>query len=202
MTSLPSFSKERQAAFADVEDALTRSRYQHLKADYELWLSHPRYTSLATQSVLPLIPDLLSPLLSTLLLHPGWLVQVDASNAASDDLHDLRKACKHVRYQAEFFVPFYSDAFQDWIQDVKTIQSKLGTLHDSQVLQSLLAKYLPKHTKLRALETAVQQTQMEALADWDSVRERYLQPVFRQHLHYLLLEPFGTDASVAERRYA
>ncbi|PSB24929.1 CHAD domain-containing protein [Stenomitos frigidus] len=195
-------NKERRVAFADVEDALTRSRYQHLKIDYEAWLSHPRYTLLATQRLLPLIPDLLSPLLSTLLLHPGWLVQADASDAASEDLHDLRKACKHVRYQAEFFVPFYSEAFQDWIKEIKTIQSKLGTLHDSQVLQTLLAKYLPKHSKLCDLEAAVKQTQTEALAHWDSVRERYLEPAFRQHLHYLLLEPFGAETPAAKRRYA
>ncbi|MBW4579688.1 MAG: CHAD domain-containing protein [Tildeniella nuda ZEHNDER 1965/U140] len=194
--------KERQVAFSAVEDALTRSRYQHLKVDYEAWLSHPRYTPLATQCLLPLIPDLLSPLLSTLLLHPGWLVQTDASDAASDVLHDLRKACKHVRYQAEFFVPFYGEAFQTWIKDIKTIQSKLGTVHDSQVLQALLVKHLSKHTKLPDLQAIVKQTQAEALSDWNSVRERYLEPGFRQHLHYLLLETFGTEKPAAQRRYA
>lgn len=194
--------KERQVAFSAVEDALTRSRYQHLKVDYEAWLSQPRYTPLATQNVLPLIPDLLSPLLSTLLLHPGWLIQIDASDVASDVLHDLRKACKHVRYQAEFFIPFYGEAFQTWIKDIKAIQSKLGTVHDSQVLQALLVKHLPKHTKLHDLQAVVQQTQTEALSDWDSVRERYLEPAFRQHLHYLLLEPFGADMPAAKRLYA
>ena len=194
--------KERQVAFAAAEEALTRSRYQHLKTDYEHWLSQPRYTPLATQSVLPLIPDLLSPLLSTLLLQPGWIVQRDASDADSEALHELRKACKHVRYQAEFFVPFYSDAFQNWIKDVKTIQAHLGTVHDSQVLQALLAKHLPKHVKLPALQAAVAQTQREALSDWDSVRERYLEPAFRQHLHYLLLEPFEANAPADKKRYA
>ena len=194
--------KERQLAFAGVEDALTRSRYQHMKAEYELWLNQPRYTQLATQTILSLIPDLLSPLLSTLLLHPGWLVPMDASDTDSDVLHDLRKACKHVRYQGEFFIPFYSEAFQTWIKDIKTIQAKLGTVHDSQVLQALLAKHLPKHVKLPELQDAVKQAQTEALLDWDSVRKRYLEPPFRQHLHYLLLEPLGTDVSAVKERYA
>jgi CHAD domain-containing protein len=181
--------KERRVAFTDVKDALMRSRYQHLKADYEAWIDEPRYTPLATQTLQPLIPDLLSPLLSTLLLHSGWLVQTDESDVESDRLHDLRKACKHVRYQAEFFVPFYGGAFQDWIGDIQAIQAKLGTMHDSQVLQELLAKHLPRHMTLPTLQATVQQTQAEAMSDWETVRQRYLEPAFRQHLHHMLLEP-------------
>ncbi len=184
--------KHRRAAFSAVEDALTRSRYRDLKAAYENWLALPRLTPLAAQPIAPLIPDLLSPLLSTLLLHPGWLIQLKDVDADSDVLHDLRKACKHVRYQAEFFLPFHSDAFKDWIEDVKTIQARLGTMHDSQVLLELLAELLPKHTVLPELQAAIAQTQADALADWESVRQRYLDPVFRSHLHHLLLEPLET----------
>ncbi|MBW4695793.1 MAG: CHAD domain-containing protein [Lyngbya sp. HA4199-MV5] len=185
--------KERRVAFADVEDALTRSRHQHLKVDYEAWIDKPRYTSLAAQALQPLLPDLLSPLLSTLLLHPGWLVGMEEADVESDRLHDLRKACKHVRYQAEFFVPFYGEAFQEWIEDVKTIQAKLGTMHDSQVLQELLTRHLPKHTTLPTLQATVEQTQAEAMSDWESVRQRYLEPAFRQHLHQMLLEPLTSS---------
>jgi CHAD domain-containing protein len=199
---LEQLTKERRVALAAVEDALTRSRYRHLKVDYEVWLDQPRYTPLATQALLPLIPDLLSPLLSTLLLHPGWLVQTDEIDAASDRLHDLRKACKHVRYQAEFFVPFYSEAFQTWIEEIKTIQAKLGTLHDSQILQELLTKYLPKHATLPELQAIVQQTQADALSDWETTRQRYLEPAFRQHLHHMLLEPLAADSPAATQRSA
>jgi CHAD domain-containing protein len=185
--------KERRVALANVQDALTRSRYQQLKTAYETWIEQPRYTALASQPLQLFLPDLLSPLLSTLLLHPGWLVQTDASDAASESLHDLRKACKHVRYQAEFFVSFYGEAFQAWIDDVKAIQSKLGTLHDSQVLQALLTKHQPKHAQLPGLQTAIQQTQTEAMSDWEAVRLRYLKPAFRQHLRQLLLEPIAAD---------
>ncbi len=195
-------TKERRVAFAGVEDALTQSRYQHLKVDYEAWLAQPRYASLATQTLLPLIPDLLSPLLATLLLHSGWLVQTDEIDAASDRLHDLRKACKHVRYQAEFFVPFYSEAFQTWIEDIKTIQAKLGTLHDSQVLQALLTSHRPKYATWHDLQATVQQTQADAMSDWESVRQRYLEPAFRQHLHHLLLEPLAVDIPTAKQLYA
>ena len=191
--------KERRVASADVKDALTRSRYQQLKTAYEAWIEQPRYTALASQPLQLFLPDLLSPLLSTLLLHPGWLVQADASNADSESLHDLRKACKHVRYQAEFIVSFYGEAFQTWIDDVKAIQSKLGTVHDSQVLQALLTKHQPKHAQLPELQTAIHQTQTEALSDWEAVRLHYLEPAFRQHLRQLLLEPIATDVSAEKR---
>ncbi|XGV99170.1 MAG: CHAD domain-containing protein [Leptolyngbya sp. BL-A-14] len=199
---LEALHKERRGAFAAVEDALTRSRYQHLKADYEAWIDQPRYTPLAAQPLLPLIPDLLSPLLATLLLHSGWLVPLDHFDADSDRLHDLRKACKHVRYQAEFFVPFYSEAFQAWIEDIQTIQAKLGTLHDSQVLQALLTQHLPKHAKLPTLQAAVQETQDTAMADWESVRQRYLEPAFRMHLHRMLLEPLTNSLPADQQRSA
>lgn len=185
--------KERRVASADVKDALTRSRYQQLKTAYETWIEQPRYTALASQPLQLFLPDLLSPLLSTLLLHSGWLVSADASDADSEGLHDLRKACKHVRYQAEFFVSFYGEAFQTWIDDVKAIQSKLGTVHDSQVLQALLTKHQPKHAQLPELQTAIHQTQTEAMSDWEAVRLRYLEPAFRQHLRQLLLEPIAAD---------
>lgn len=196
---LGKLQKERGVALVAVEDTLTRSRYNHLKSAYEAWIEQPRYTALANQPLLLYVPDLLSPLLSTLLLHSGWLVQTDDSNAASDSLHDLRKACKHVRYQAEFFVSFYGEAFQAWIDDVKTIQSKLGTVHDCQVLQALLTKHLPKHVQLPDLQAAIQQTQAETMSDWETVRQRYLEPAFRQHLRQMLLEPIAAGVTVAKR---
>jgi hypothetical protein len=145
---------------------------------------------LAPMPIIPLLPDLLSPLLADLLLHPGWLIPASGSStAAGEILHDLRKVCKHVRYQAEFFVPFYSQPFQTWIREIKLLQDNLGKLQDSYVLQDLLKEYLPKRAEMPALQATIQQTRSEALADWDMIRQQYLDPEFRSHLHQLLLEP-------------
>lgn len=182
--------KQRRHAFSVVERTISRSRYQDLKTSYQHWLENPEYTSLATLSIVPLLPDLLSPLLADLLLHPGWLIPASgSSNAGGEILHDLRKACKHVRYQAEFFVPFYSQPFQDWIQEIKSLQDNLGKLQDSYVLQDLLKEYLPKRAEMPALQATIHQTRSEALADWDTVRQQYLDPAFRSYLHQMLLEP-------------
>ncbi len=182
--------KQRRQAFAVVEHTLARSRYQDLKTSYQDWLETPEYTALATLPIIPLLPDLLSPLLADLLLHPGWLIPASGSSTAAGELlHDLRKACKHVRYQAEFFVPFYSQPFQDWIQEIKLLQDNLGKLQDSYVLQDLLKEYLPKRAEMPALQATIQQTRSEALVDWDRVRQQYLDPAFRSYLHQMLLEP-------------
>jgi CHAD domain-containing protein len=180
--------RERRKAFAGVEDALTRSRYQNLKAAYETWLGEPRYTRLAQLPLLPLLPDLLSPLLSTLLLHPGWLIEASHISAEENEiLHDLRKTCKHARYQAEFFKSFYGDDFHTWIGDIKAIQELLGKVHDSQVLEELLAEQLPKRSQLPGLQESIRRAQTETMKHWEPIRQKYLDPEFRSHLHHMLL---------------
>jgi len=182
--------KERHKVFAGVEDALTRANHKGLKDAYETWLDQPRYTTLAQLPLVPLLPDLLSPLLSALLLHPGWLIEAPSLSEESDEqLHDLRKACKHARYQAEFFKSFYGKDFQNWISDIKTIQEMLGKVHDSQVLLELLADHLPDKKGLPGLQESVYRSQAEAMGEWKSIRQRYLDAPYRIHLHQTLLEP-------------
>jgi len=187
---IEALSRQRRKAFAATEEALTRSRYKDLKLAYETWLNAPQYTPLAQLPVVSLLPDLLSPLLSMLLLHPGWLVPSTAlSDETTPTLHALRKACKHVRYQAEFFGSFYGKPFQTWIDEIKTIQTNLGSLQDSEVLLDQLADHLPKRSRLPGLQTAIHQAQAVAMTDWDPLRQQYLDPKFRYHLHGLLLKP-------------
>jgi CHAD domain-containing protein len=183
--------KKRQDAFAAVEHDLQRSRYRTLKETYENWLDQPAYSALAELPLIPLLPDLLSPLLAELLLHPGWLVPEHHAAELTPTLHDLRKTLKHVRYQTEFFVPFYGESFQQWIKDIKVLQEQLGQLQDSQVLTHLLAEYLPKKASLPTLQTAIQETRAAALENWNVIRQKYLAPEFRNQLHLMLLEPSG-----------
>lgn len=180
--------RQRRIAFANTEDALTRSHYRNLKAAFDTWLAHPRYTALAQLPLETVVPDLLNPLLAELLLHPGWLVQPEqASETEIETMHDLRKVCKHVRYQTEFFAGCYGAAFREWTAEIKTIQANLGAVQDSQVLQELLAEHLPRSAKLPQFQAAMQQAQRAALADWETTRQRYLEPTFRNHLRQLLL---------------
>jgi CHAD domain-containing protein len=187
---IQSLRKQRRQAYAEVESTLGRSRYQDLKAAYETWLEDPQFTAIATLPLRLVLPELLSPLLSELLLHPAWMVAAeDTSEQANETLHDLRKAFKHVRYQTEFFVPFYGEAFQAWVAEIKLLQEKLGKLQDNHILQELLAAHLPKQAQLPTLAQRIQQTRSEALADWDTLRQHYLDAAIRRHWHQTLLTP-------------
>lgn len=187
--------KQRRKAFATVKDALTHSHYEKLKAAYDVWFAKPVYTELAQLPLTMLLPDLLSPLLSTLLLHPGWLVATDGLSAATNHtLHDLRKACKHARYQTEFFIPFYGETLGTWLEEVKLLQAKLGKLQDSQVLSELLQENRAKDQDLPGLRQVIQQMQTSVMNDWDTLRLKYLEPDFRKHLYSLILQPGTADA--------
>lgn len=186
--AIATLSQRRTKTFRKVADTLNKSRYQTLKGAYEEWLSAPRYKPLAEMPLGSTLPDLLSPLLSTLLLHPGWLIPLEAvSEENSEVLHDLRKACKYARYQAEFFTPFYGEAFQTWVNEIKELQSRLGQLHDAQVMTTLLTHL--KQKPLPALQAKLAENQQEALSTWETTRQRYLTPEFRYQLHHLILQP-------------
>lgn len=194
---LKSLKKQRKKAFAKLEAALTKHQYRDLKKAYKNWLQCPAYTDVAQLSMLSLLPDLLSPLLSELLLHPGWLIathQISDENA--DILHDLRKVCKHVRYQAEFFTPFYGEEFRNWIKEIKQLQDDLGALQDTQVLKDLMEQELGKKSSMPGLNALVHQKQTDVLSHWDEIRQNYLDQQFRYRLHRMLLNPLNYQPQI------
>ncbi|MDX2212545.1 MAG: CHAD domain-containing protein [Oculatellaceae cyanobacterium bins.114] len=182
--------KQRRKAFAGTKDSLTRTAYHALKTAYATWLDQPTFKTTAQFPLLTALPDLLSPLLSKLLLHPVWLIaENDLSPDNSSILHDLRKLCKQVRYQAEFFADFYGEAFQTWVNEIKELQEQLGKVQDGQVLLDLLTDELPQATAMPELHATIYQERDVALHDWDTIRQRYLDPEFRHKLYQLLLAP-------------
>lgn len=182
--------QQRRNTFSSVADCFNRSAYQDLKAAYGGWLNHPHYHPQAQFSLDTILPDLLNPILSYLLLHPGWLIpleQISPDNAPV--LHDLRKVFKHARYQAEFFASFYDEEFAAWIEEMKDLQDRLGKVQDGQVLLDLIADKLSHTAKLPNLHTIIYQEQDAALGDWETVRQNYLNPDYRSQLHHLILTP-------------
>ncbi len=188
--AVKALKKSRIHAFLRMKQVLFSTDYTHLKTGWETWLACPAYKPLAALPLNTLLPDLLSPLLSRLLLHPGWLISLaEISEVNSAVLHGLRKVCKRVRYQAEFFREFYDREFHAWIAEIKGVQSSLGTLHDCQVLQAQLTAILPKNHTSSGLQQAIAQDQQAAMAEWDTLRARYLQPEWRSHVRQLILHP-------------
>ncbi len=192
--AIAQLQQQRRKAFAGSTEALSKSRYQDLKTAYQDWLMHPQVTAIAQMPMPTLLPDLLTPLMARSLLHPGWLLPAaEFSQTTAPVLHDLRKACKHVRYQAEFFAPFYGTAFKVWMKDLKTLQDGLGHLQDLHVTRSLMKDVLPKGTAMTHFLQLVGEKEQAVLSEWDSTRQLYLDAERRYDLYRQLLQPNELD---------
>lgn len=182
--------EKRSHVFQAIKCILTDDKYLQLKLAYTRWLGQPEYTPLAQLDLELFIPDLLSPLLSRLLLHPAWLIpEEDTSSSNAITLHELRKICKSVRYQAEFFTEFYGSDFQEWISQLKTLQDALGKVQDTQVFRKQVSTQFSKEQGFPELESIIQEGYENALAAWEAIRHQYLDPNLRQHLRWMLVKP-------------
>ncbi|MFS8908272.1 CHAD domain-containing protein, partial [Synechococcus sp. OH2] len=144
------------------------------------WLEHPRYRPAAQLPLQESLPHLLAPLLAAWFLQPGWRIpSFPETESQAKQLHDLRKATKRLRYQVEFFAPFYGETVQEWIKTLKGLQEQLGRFNDLQVLQAKL----PADS---ALQPRLREQQELALQDWPLQQQRYRNPAEQQRLYQLL----------------
>ncbi|MBD1861600.1 MULTISPECIES: CHAD domain-containing protein [Trichocoleus] len=206
--------KQRSHHFAELEKTLHRGHYQKFKKAFSRWVKHPEYQAIAEQPILKVLPDLLLPLISQLLLHPGWLVGANlAQNQSSSkldtkviqalladqetQLHDLRKQLKRVRYQTEFFTDFYDPAYAAQVEDFKNIQEVLGQIQDYSVLSEFLSAELESDlaTALPTLDEQIQQRKLQLWQSWQPIQQRYLAPEFRNTLRLQVMCPVVSDLS-------
>lgn len=209
----------RAQSFEQLEETLKGGSYRKFKHRFQQWLEKPTYHEIAHLPLLQALPDLLVPLISRLLLHPGWLVgteQVaDCHNTSfqpvpmaqipalieqqGESLHSLRKQIKRVRYQTEFFIDFYNSAYAAQVEDFKVAQEILGKVQDQVVLREFLATELQVAlTKaMPALVAYMQQEQVQAWQSWQTIQQRYLEPEFRAGLRSQLLTPQEVNTSVS-----
>ncbi len=207
---LDRLQKKRDRSFLKLKKTLNGDRYQNLKQSIQDWLVQPTYTSIGNLSVLEILPDLLLPKFCQLFLHSGWLVGttmqlgktalIPIENAEElnqqlrkfgDDLHDLRKQIKAVRYQTEFFTDFYEAAYMQQIEEFKKIQEILGQLQDHLVLRHFLettlnadlAKVLP------SIDQALQLDANVFWQNWQPLQAHYLSSEFRKSWRSLLITP-------------
>ncbi len=186
-------SRRRHKVQTQTRSLLDAGAFKKLKTTYGDWLSAPDYTPQASYSLSLGLPVLLSPLLSTLLMHPGWLMMLEdpsqpLTNDQHDLLHNLRKTCKQVRYQSEFFAAFYGEAFQGWLQELKALQQCLGSLHDLHVLHRILSDKLPLDG-MPQLRILLQRQEQHWVTEWDQIRHHYLNPAYRRDLYEMILVP-------------
>ncbi|MFS8860409.1 CHAD domain-containing protein [Synechococcus sp. H60.1] len=159
---------------------LEDANFQEFQAACAEWLEHPRYRPAAQLPLQESLPHLLAPLLAAWFLQPGWRIpSFPETESQAKQLHDLRKATKRLRYQVEFFAPFYGETVQEWIKTLKGLQEQLGRFNDLQVLQAKL----PADS---ALQPRLREQQELALQDWPLQQQRYRNPADQQRLYQLL----------------
>lgn len=217
--------KQRRQAFKKVRRILGNKSYLMLKQKLQEWLDNPIYTNISQLPIQDVLPDLLLPEVSQLLLHPGWLVGIETedldtsdnqdfllqrtnskhqvvkinndvsfisiSDTDEENLHNLRKEVKRVRYQMSLFTEFYGPTYEAYLKDMKEIQEYLGDIQDGAVLREFLENILQSKIDqvLPTLDKQLQQNWHQAWRKWQVLQRRYLNIQVRQNFRSELLRP-------------
>lgn len=201
--------KQRRRAFKQAKRELRGDRYQQLKRSLHRWIKNPSCTLTARLSIEQLLPDLTLPVVSELWLQPGWLVgtqfaadsitpqtslestEVDALVLEHDEqLHDLRKQVKRVRYHLRTVADFYGDRLQPTIEQLATLQDTLGTLQDSLVIEGHLQKALSRwESRLPTLRSRLADGRYAAWQQWQTLQQHFLDAHHRTALRQILQTP-------------
>ena len=211
---LKTLGKRRKKQFSRMESTLSSSPYKKLVKQCKRWIKQPKFSSVAQQpAASSAIRKMVEPL-AQLLQHPSWEIATSASSKSSqrrilkrisldklnqqldqhgDQLHDLRKQIKSIRYQTEFFRGLYGIHYAAQIRELRTLQSVLGQLQDQLVISEFLAEELgPKWAdKLPTIYEAFQSSRLDLWKQWQPLQERYLR------LHEKLESQKGEDAIAA-----
>ncbi len=190
--ALKRLRRERGQAFEAVKEALHSSRYLKLLARLGRWQAQPVFTPLGRQPLLPWLQEWHQPLSSALFLEPGW----HAASAADDELHELRKRIKGVRYALEHLEEAMDPPARAWIAVLKRAQSILGDLHDWQVLEECLLERPGARAaeQLAVLRSGIEADRAERWRQWQELAARMLREESRRALTALTAPPFELEA--------
>lgn len=209
-TAIKVLSKQREKSFQKVKDILNDNLYLNLKEDFQKWLDHPKYKALGDSPIQTVLPDLLLPQVSRFLLHPAWLIgsfiedhQLKLHHIEShqevekllhlqgDTLHSLRKEAKRTRYNMELFTQFYTELYQVYLEDVKTIQAILGDIQDCFVLAEFLSDVFEDNInqKIPTLLNNLQEKRYQKWNEWRALQHKYLKRDLRKDFHLVILNP-------------
>ena len=202
--------KRRKKNFSQLPKLFKGKGYRQFVSAYSDWLEQPQFRTVATMPILDVVPDLLLPLFSQLFLHPGWLVATETIDGrphpmsgvdmqsldqifATDgtNLHNLRKQMKRLRYQTEFFTPFFGKSYQIQAREFQALQELLGLFQDEAVLSNFLIKELgPSWSKrLPALARLLQEERFRNWNQWQTLQLKYLDPKFRRTISRRVMSP-------------
>jgi CHAD domain-containing protein len=209
-TVFHALDKQRESALSDVRSTLKDERYKSLKVTLNHWLEEPNYRAIASLPIQEVLPDLLLPEVSKLLLHPAWLLGTENTGseliiprdlsaqsveeklvADGDILHDLRKQAKRIRYQMELFSEFYGESYAAYLGEIRSIQEILGFMQDDSVLNHWLEESFKSEVnkKLPTFANLLVENRRKLWQQWQPLQERYLKAETRHGIHLAILHP-------------
>ena len=192
---LKTMKKRRKKQFARLEKSLKSSDYKQLKRQCKQWVKQPAFLAAAEQPAGKSAVRKIIPSLTELFAHPGWLLatqqdgdrlqpkqdlsleQLNVELASSgEQLHDLRKQIKSIRYQTEFFRGLYDIKYAAQVREFRTLQKILGNLQDQMVIEAYLIQELGENwpEKLPTIEAAFQNSRLALWQAWQPVQAKYL----------------------------
>ena len=204
--------KQRKKELKQVRETLNSKLYLNLTQGLQDWLDESRYQTIGDFYIYPVLPDLLLPQISQMLLHPGWLVGVELKEGAAHIsesldkeevkqlleekeplLHDLRKAAKKTRYNLELFSHFYDDTYNYYVKQIEQIQEVLGQIQDCYVLRQVLEKILKSAIadQMPKLATNFTKTRYQKWQEWQILQEEFLEDKTRQELRQTIQQPIN-----------
>jgi CHAD domain-containing protein len=65
--------------------------------------------------------------------------ETSSSHASGEKLHDFRILTKKFRYTLELFATVYPGRAEEWMREIKAVQSVLGAMNDYRSVQSIVA---------------------------------------------------------------
>ena len=148
-------------------DALDSDRYRAFVTESEAFLGEPELAVVegaAAPTVLAAAPAVIRKRLKKVSQH-----RKSAPYASGQQLHDLRIACKRLRYAAEFVDPCFDSAFSVLIKQCVKIQDALGNVHDADVYTQFLQDYMTRlmpDEEARQQERAALEHLIADLANW------------------------------------
>lgn len=183
--ALKRLARDRRKSFESLQEALHSPRYLKLLAGLHKWQKRPRFTAIGERSLNHWLFEWLVPISSGLFLCPGWF----CDDPHAQELHDLRKRIKGVRYASENLAPFLNDNFGSWIHELKIAQDNLGDLHDLQVFEAALTeRTLPVTLReLPQMREEIQRQQADRWRQWKEQVDRLCQEDGRRAIHQHLL---------------
>ncbi len=192
---LKKLKKRRNKKFSSLKKVLSNKSYKKLTHQFNQWIEQPTFLPPAQElAERAAAVRIVSPI-AELLQHPGWQVGTSTQgqqtvpisemtladldqllNQSGQQLHDLRKQIKGIRYQMEFFRGLFDLTYAAQVREFRSIQSLLGQLQDQTVISEFFTDEIGANwpQQLPTIEAAFQASRLDLWQQWQSYQRKYL----------------------------